>query len=239
MRLNKDYWLLNRPVAHRGLWGGEVIENSLTAYRNAAEKGYPIEIDVYVTKDGHLVSFHDQTLNRMTGADGFVYEKTLAELKELRLAGTNEQIPTFDEVLEICENKVPILIEIKDHPKDDSVVAKTIERLRSYKGEFALQSFNPLYMIKAKKLAPEFIRGILGTHNAVNKSFFIKLIIKKMLLIFLIKPDFISYDFNGIPKYAKKTKKMPVISWTIKSKEEEQTVRPFINNIIFENYSPE
>ena len=127
-RIPKNYWLLNRPVAHRGLWGGEIIENSLTAYRNAVEKGYPIEIDLYVTKDGKLVSFHDSTLKRMTGADGYIYEKTLAELKQLQLLGTDERIPTFDEVLEIAENKVPLLIEIKDQP-DKTVVEKTVERL--------------------------------------------------------------------------------------------------------------
>lgn len=238
MRLNKDYWLLNKPVAHRGLWGEDIIENSLTAYRNAVDKGYPIEIDVYVTKDDKLVSFHDKTLKRMTGADGFVYEKTLAELKELRLAGTDEQIPTFDEVLEVCENKTPILIEIKDQP-NNTVVEKVIERLRSYKGEFALQSFNPLYMVKVKKLAPEYIRGVLGTPFADNKSKFVNYVMKKMSLNFIIKPDFISYDKRGIPKYAKKTDKIPAIVWTTTTKEEEKAVRPYINNIIFENYIPE
>lgn len=236
-RIPKNYWLLNRPVAHRGLWGGEIIENSLTAYRNAVEKGYPIEIDLYVTKDGKLVSFHDSTLKRMTGADGYIYEKTLAELKQLQLLGTDERIPTFDEVLEIAENKVPLLIEIKDQP-DKTVVEKTVERLKSYKGEFALQSFNPLYIKKVKKLAPQFIRGILATQDAGKKSAITNYIVKKMPLNFLIKPDFISYDYNGIPKYAKKTKKMPVISWTITSKEIETTVRPFIDNIIFEHYIP-
>lgn len=236
-RIPKNYWLLNRPVAHRGLWGGEIIENSLTAYRNAVEKGYPIEIDLYVTKDGKLVSFHDSTLKRMTGADGYIYEKTLAELKQLQLLGTDERIPTFDEVLEIAENKVPLLIEIKDQP-DKTVVEKTVERLKSYKGEFALQSFNPLYINKVKKLAPQFIRGILATQDAGKKSAITNYIVKKMPLNFLIKPDFISYDYKGIPKYAKKTKKMPVISWTITSKEIETTVRPFIDNIIFEHYIP-
>lgn len=236
-RIPKNYWLLNRPVAHRGLWGGEIIENSLTAYRNAVEKGYPIEIDLYVTKDGKLVSFHDSTLKRMTGADGYIYEKTLAELKQLQLLGTDERIPTFDEVLEIAENKVPLLIEIKDQP-DKTVVEKTVERLKSYKGEFALQSFNPLYIKKVKKLAPQFIRGILATQDAGKKSAITNYIVKKMPLNFLIKPDFISYDYKGIPKYAKKTKKMPVISWTITSKEIETTVRPFIDNIIFEHYIP-
>ena len=83
MRIDNNSWLFNRPIAHRGLWGGHIIENSLPAYQNAINHGYPIEIDIYQSVDGELFSFHDKTLKRMTGADGFVYEKTLAELKAL------------------------------------------------------------------------------------------------------------------------------------------------------------
>ena len=81
MRIYKDSWLTTRPIAHRGLWGGNIIENSLTAYQNAVNNGYPIEIDLYRSKDGVLMSFHDATLNRMTGADGFIYDKTFFELE--------------------------------------------------------------------------------------------------------------------------------------------------------------
>ena len=81
MRIKKDNFLLTRPIAHRGLWGKGFTENSLSAYRNAAEKGYPIEIDLYLSTDGVLFSFHDKTLNRMTGESGYIYEKTAAELK--------------------------------------------------------------------------------------------------------------------------------------------------------------
>ena len=144
-RIANDSWILTKPICHRGLWGKDVPENSVKAYQLASEKGYPIEIDLYMTKDGHLVSFHDGTLKRMTGADGFIYEKTLKELKELRLSDSDYTIPTFDEVLEIARGKSPLLIELKDQP-DLTYVDKVIERLKSYDGEFALQSFNPKIM---------------------------------------------------------------------------------------------
>ena len=85
MKIPKNHWLLTKPVAHRGLWGGEIVENSISAYQNAVLHGYPIEIDVYLTKDGQLVSFHDEKLDRMTGVSGLVYEKTLNQLKTLKL----------------------------------------------------------------------------------------------------------------------------------------------------------
>ena len=161
-RLQDGHWLLTKPIAHRGLWGDGVIENSLSAYENAAKKGYPIEIDIYSTIDGELVCFHDQTLKRMTGEDGFIYQKSLAELKDLRLIGGDEQIPTLKEVLSVAKGRSPLLIEIKDQP-DKDIVKRTVAALKGYTGEFALQSFNPLYIRQVKKLAPEFIRGILGT----------------------------------------------------------------------------
>lgn len=240
MRVDKDFWLFTRPVAHRGLWGNGIIENSLTAYENAAKNGYPIEIDVYSTTDGHLVSFHDSTLTRMTGENGFIYEKTLAELKSLSLNGSNEKIPTLNEVFEIACGRVPLLIEIKNQPAKN-IVESVVAALKNYKGEFAVQSFNPLYINKVRKLAPEFIRGILGTEDAraQGESVLNAFIVKNMPFNGLIKPDFISYHQNGLNLIKRKAKTTPVIAWTVLSEKERKSLPPFVRNIIFENFIPE
>ena len=81
--------------AHRGLHGDGRAENSLTAFRAAVEAGYGIELDVRLSGDGELVVFHDDTLIRMCGVEGKTESKTLAELKALTLAGTDEHIPSF------------------------------------------------------------------------------------------------------------------------------------------------
>lgn len=239
MRINYDFWLLNRPIAHRGLWGNGLIENSLSAYKNAVDNGYPIEIDLYSSKDGTLFSFHDALLKRMTGAEGLIYEKTAQELKALHLLDSDEKIPTFDEVLSLVDGKVPLLIELKDQP-DKSCVDKVVERLKDYKGEFAIQSFNPLYIKRVKQLAPEFIRGILATKTHSKLLPFIKRqVVKNMLLNFLIKPDFISYSFEDLPLKKRKVKKTPLITWTITSKSDYEKIKPYVKNIIFENFIPE
>ena len=129
MRLVKDSWLFTRPIAHRGLWGDEIVENSLSAYQNAVDKGYPIEIDLYTSIDGVLFSFHDKSLTRMTGADGNIFEKDAQFIKSLSLLNTAEKIPTFDEVLSLVDGKVPLLIELKDQP-DKNYVDKVVERLK-------------------------------------------------------------------------------------------------------------
>ena len=239
MRINKDSWIVKSPIAHRGLWGGDIIENSLPAYQNAINNGYPIEIDLYSSKDGVLMSFHDATLKRMTGADGFIYDKTFFELKKLRLLNSDQKIPTFDEVLSLVDGKVPLLIELKDQP-DKTYVDKVISRLKNYNGEFALQSFNPLYIKRVKKLAPEFIRGVLGTdRNVGDVSALTRYIVKKMPLNFLIKPDFISYNHLAFPLTKYKTKNKVLLAWTITDQDMANTALSYADNIIFEEFIPE
>ena len=239
MRLVKDSWLFTRPVAHRGLWGDEIVENSLSAYQNAVDKGYPIEIDLYTSIDGVLFSFHDKSLTRMTGADGNIFEKDAQFIKSLSLLNTAEKIPTFDEVLSLVDGKVPLLIELKDQP-DKNYVDKVIERLKKYNGEFAIQSFNPMFINKVKKLAPSFIRGILGTDDKdACESAFKRFIIRKMPLNCLVKPDFISYRQNGLPLKKRKVKNKCVLAWTIIDQlEADNAIKNGADNIIFENFIP-
>lgn len=239
MRINKDSWLLNKPIAHRGLWGDGIVENSMTAYKNAVDNGYPIEIDLYQTKDGKIVSFHDANLLRMTGENAYVYQKTLDELQQLSLLDSQEKIPTFEQVLELCQNKVPLLIELKDQPSK-TFVEQVISILKGYKGDFAVQSFNPFYMMKVKKLAPDFIRGILATEcHAKEKNAVIRYVLKNMNLNFLIKPDFISYSYTGLPLPKRKTKSKRVICWTVENQADYDKIKPFAQNIIFENFIPQ
>ena len=81
--------------AHRGFHDKPVIpENSLPAFRRAIEHGFGAELDVHLLKDGTLAVFHDSDLRRCANVDGQIEDLTLEELKQLRLEGTDEQIPT-------------------------------------------------------------------------------------------------------------------------------------------------
>lgn len=235
MRLNNNHWLLCRPIAHRGLWGEGVIENSLTAYKLASKKGYPIEVDLFLTTDKKLVCFHDDNLKRMTGVDKPIYDCSYEELLSLNLNGSEEKIPSFDQLKEIACGKSPLLIEIKDQPRKE-IVDILIESLKDYKGEFAIQSFNPSYINKVRKKAPEFIRGILGTNVCPKeKNFFIRYILKHLSLNKLIKPDFVSYIHSGLPIKSK----LPVIAWTVTDKKTVKNLSSVCTNYIFENFIPD
>lgn len=236
MRINKDCFLFNKPIAHRGLWNENIVENSLSAYQNAVEHGYPIEIDLYSTTDNEIVCFHDDTLSRMTGKDGFIYDKTLSELKELSLKNSGQKIPTLKEVLNLVSGKVPLLIEFKDQP-NKNYISIAVKILKEYKGDFAVQSFNPIYLLKIKKLAPNFIIGVLGTNTPPsNKNFIIRHALKNLSLNFLVKPDFISYKHQGFP--IKNRRNLPLLAWTIRDNEQATKALTFADNIIFENFIP-
>lgn len=109
-----------RFAAHRGgalLWP----ENSLLAFRHAAESlgADFLEFDVHLSKDDEVVVIHDPTLDRTTTGRGPVRERTLAELRALRLrdrtgAVTDEPVPALDDVVVLAmRTRRQMLLEIK------------------------------------------------------------------------------------------------------------------------------
>ena len=140
--------LLQKPVAHRGLHDDTAPENGIAAFRAAVSYGYPIEMDVRLSKDGEIVVFHDASLARMTGANLNVADCTAEELSLLHLAGSQEHIPLFSDFLREIDGKVPLLIEIKNMPSVNkkAFAAHLAEALKDYRGEYAVQSFQPFYL---------------------------------------------------------------------------------------------
>ena len=101
--------------AHRGLHSPDksVPENSLAAFAAAADAGYGMELDVQLSKDGEVVVFHDDTLDRVTGVAGRVDAFDWAELKEMPLCGTGHHMPLFTEVLATVAGRTPLIVELK------------------------------------------------------------------------------------------------------------------------------
>ncbi len=157
----RESFLYTTPIAHRGLHK-TVPENSLPAFALAIEAGYAIETDVRFTKDGRIVVFHDANLKRVVGVDKNVIDLTFDELQTYTLEGTEEKIPSFEEFLSFVDGRTPLLIELKDVPGRNDLPERVIETLKPYKGEYALQSFNPFYVNKFRKLAPDVLRGQLS-----------------------------------------------------------------------------
>ena len=100
-------------IGHRGA-KGHVAENTLASIKKAMDLGADgIEIDVFRCKTGEIVVFHDKKLDKLTDGKGLIENKSLMELKKLKVLGTNEQIPTLNEVFEVIDNKTFLNIELK------------------------------------------------------------------------------------------------------------------------------
>lgn len=233
-------WLVERCIAHRGLHNDEFPENSLGAFQNAINNGYPIELDVHIISDGTLVVFHDDSLSRMTGKDGYLKNLTKSDLENYHLADTEYTIPTFEEVLTLIDGKVPLLIEVKNTNKVGALETKLLEMLRAYKREYAIESFNPYVLEWFKNNAPDILRGQLAGFFKGEKLAFIKrFALKRMVLNKIAKPDFIAYEASRLPnRFVRKYKSLPLIAWTVRSQKEYMKVVQYCDNVIFENFEP-
>lgn len=113
-------------IAHRGTPSTKP-ENTLLSFEAAALDGAScIEFDVKLSKDGEMVIFHDDDLNRTTNGQGPLCDYTLKQLKQLD-AGMGESIPTFEEVFELANRlNLQMNIEIKDEGQNGITIAKMI-----------------------------------------------------------------------------------------------------------------
>ena len=237
-----ESWIVKSPIAHRGLHGENVPENSLAAFKLAAKNKYPIELDVVALADGTPVVFHDEKLARMTGRDGFISSLSLSDISDFRLQGTKEKIPTLAEVLKVVDGKVPLLIEIKNQGKVGPLEKAVWKELMKYNGEYAIQSFNPYTLEWFKINAPKIRRGQLASFFRNNSvTGFKRYALKRMLLNKTVsEPNFIVYDGADVPnKYLKKYYGViPVLVYTIKTEGEENRLKGFCDNFVFDDYIP-
>lgn len=240
-----DCWLKDYDYAHRGLHSEEVPENSIPAFEHAIRQGYAIELDVHRSKDGILVVFHDDDLERMTGRKGRIEDLALTELQTLRLAGTEEKIPTFDAVLKAVGGKVPLLIELKNTGRAGRLEVDVCERLKSYKGKFAVQSFSPYSMRWFYKHAPQVLRGQLSAtfeEGAEAIPAWQRWGLRHLLTNVMCRPNFINYEKNGVKQpIVERLRKsgVPVFAWTIRSEEERKAAEPYIDALVFEQFEPQ
>ena len=228
--------------AHRGLFNNETDapENSLKAIRKAVESGYGIEFDVQLSKDDVPVVFHDASLKRMCGIDGNVWEYTLEELQNMKLAHSEETIPTLAQVLEVVGGKVPLIIEYKMDRADTKVCELGNQVLQSYQGVYCIESFHPLAVQWYRKNRPDVMRGQLSENYARHgKKKLILWVMTNLLTNFLTRPDFIAFKHQDADGFARRVCKMLgalSVAWTIQSKEEYEQAKGQFELFIFDSF---
>jgi glycerophosphoryl diester phosphodiesterase len=234
--------------AHRGFHDKPVIpENSMAAFRRAVEHGFPSEFDVHLIADGSLVVFHDEDLKRETGVKGQIEDYDLTDLRKLRLEGTDECIPTLDEVLDLYEDTgLPLLIELKvARGNYRELTEAACRRLDRYTGEFVIESFDPRVLMVLAKIRPGFARGQLAQNFLRHRGRLPRyqaVLLTNLMMNFLSKPDFIAYRFEDRWSLCNAicTRLLGIkgASWTLHSARELRKAREEGLWPIFENFDP-
>ena len=144
--------------AHRGA-SEYAPENTLSAfYLGLLQGANGIETDVRKTKDGVLILFHDDTLDRVSDGSGNVSDFTLEELKEVKIYGNittgfYDRIVTLREFLEkFSHYDIKFAIELKG----EDVEAETLEMVKKFgiMDKTTFTSFRYPYIKKIKELDP-------------------------------------------------------------------------------------
>jgi glycerophosphoryl diester phosphodiesterase len=234
------------PIAHRGLWAEETSpENSLGAFQAACAAGYAIELDVQLSADGEAVVFHDATLERMTGVDGRVCDHTSDDLGRMRLAGTDETIPTLADALALVGHKAMVHIEIKSaFGQVGRLERRVCEVLIDHHGPTCVIGFNPYSHAWFAEHHPKVLRGLDSysyrdgdaRHLApeLRKSF------ARLEHVQIAKPHFLALSLDMLPNSKAdnlRAKGMPVVAWTIRSPDQWDAVKSHCDNMIFEGFA--
>jgi glycerophosphoryl diester phosphodiesterase len=168
-------------IAHRGD-SAHRPENTLAAFAGALELGASaVELDIQLTRDGHVVVIHDASLERTTSGRGDVRQMTLAEVRAVSAGYPNrfgsewagERVPTLAEALALLRDRARAMVEIKAESvtadETGGVEALAVAEIRraAMVDKVALISFDQRAIVRLRQLAPDISRGrIFGRTSA-------------------------------------------------------------------------
>ena len=181
-------------IAHRGDHV-EVPENTIAAYENGIkhEVDY-VEIDLRTTKDSVLVIMHDATVDRMTNSKGKISDLTYAELGKLKVTDKRKEstktyaVPTFEEVLKTCRDKIHIYLDFKD-----ASVLQSYNMIKKYGMEKQVIVYinSPLQYEEWRKLVPS-MPVMLSLPDSIKNDDQLKTFLAKYPME-LLDGDYIGY----------------------------------------------
>ena len=165
-------YYLNAPqtlvIAHQGgdgVWPGD----TLFAFEKAVEIGSDVlEMDAHITRDGHIVLMHDETVDDTTDGTGLIEDMTLEQLKGLDAAydwslddgatfpyrGQGIQVPTLDEVFQAFpQMRYVIEIKLTENPIDQPLC--DLIRQHDMQAKVVIGSFHDEAMKNFRQTCPE------------------------------------------------------------------------------------
>jgi glycerophosphoryl diester phosphodiesterase len=156
-------------IAHRG-YSSQYPENTLVAFAKAIEAGADmIEFDVRLSKDGHLVVIHDESIDRTSDGTGMVADLTLQELKRYTYNNNMPrfgriEIPTLAEVIDLAGDRILVNIELKNPPMRRAGMEKRLADLlegKACKETLIVSSFDHYALAEMKRVAADVRTGML------------------------------------------------------------------------------
>jgi glycerophosphoryl diester phosphodiesterase len=163
-------------MAHRGA-SKAAPENSLAAVRIAIEAGSDwVEIDVQETADGEVVVIHDSDFMKLARNKTKVWDARLSDLQSIDIGGSfgppfqNERVPTLSEVLQLCQGKTGVLIELKYYGHDQQLEQRVVDIVERHgmSKEIMVMSLKPDGVRKMKRLRPTWKCGVLLSVSVGN-----------------------------------------------------------------------
>jgi len=210
-------------IAHRGLHN-QYPENTLESFEAAIQSNVDgIECDVQITRDGHVVVFHDSTLERMGHSQKFIQELTIEQVREVDIvhpqSNKKAKIPTLLEVCDFIKDQCLFNIELKNYSFFDHCLEKAVlQILNTFKIEshILISSFNPISLRYFYKHAPHIERALLfyerqSWHNR-------RALFAPWAKVTTLNPSTCLATKQSIDRFHKKGYK--IIVWTINSMDE-------------------
>lgn len=165
---------MTKVYAHRGA-SAYAPENTMAAFEMALEMGADgIELDVQMSRNGHLVVIHDPTLERTTDGSGLVAQYTLAELRRVDAGAwfderfRGQRIPTLAEVFELVRGKALLNVELKvmpvRYPGIEEALVKLVEDTGFPVEDLIISSFEHLSLLRVQSLEPRLAIAALFSH---------------------------------------------------------------------------
>lgn len=233
---DRSGWLAEIPLAHRGLHGDGVPENSLAAFAAARDAGVGVELDVRLSADGVPVVVHDRTLERVGGRSDAIADLTAADLADVRLGDTDQGVPSLAAVLKVMGD-LPVMVEVKAEGVRTTPLEPAVATvLAGHSGPTCIASFNPLSVRWFRRHAPQVVRVL----TAMPTSLVVAgrhLRLANLAVLGLVAPAAISYDLGGLDLPAVGRWREGggvVVTWTVRTGNDLAAARRGADNIIFE-----
>ncbi len=250
--VNAPSWLIERPIAHRGLHNAKkgVIENTLAAAKAAIAASFAIECDIQPSADGEAIVFHDETLDRLTCASGPVSGLNAAEIAKVRIKGSGEPPPAFAALLGTVAGRTPVVCELKSRFDGDWRIADRAAALAAaYDGPLAFKSFDQDLVAYLRLRRPHTRSGAPCPVGALAQAAYddpawdaLRPDQKRDWTDFdhydLARPDFLSWNVDDLPHkipfLVKELTGAPILAWTVRNARQRKAAHVWADQIVFD-----